>query len=104
LAFDKADLTDQARGCLQQNADWLRKWTSTRIRITGHADERGTNEYNMVLGERRAAAARNYLISLGVDATRMTIVSKGKEAPYCTEHVESCWSQNRRSHFEITAK
>jgi peptidoglycan-associated lipoprotein len=102
--YDKADLTDRARASLQKNAGWLGKWTSTKILVEGHADSRGTNEYNLALGERRAAAVRDYLVTLGVPAARMSIVSKGEEQPLCTEEAEPCWAQNRRAHFEITAK
>ena len=91
--YDKAELTEGARTSLQKNADWLRKWTSTRITVEGHADERGTNEYNLALGERRAAAVRDFLASLGVPATRMNIVSKGEECPLCQEDTEACWAQ-----------
>jgi peptidoglycan-associated lipoprotein len=72
--------------------------------VEGHADSRGTAEYNLALGERRGSAVRDYLVNLGVGADRVTLVSKGKEAPVCTEEAESCWSQNRRGHFVITAK
>ena len=102
--YDKADLSDKARASLQKNAGWLGKWTSTKILIEGHADSRGTNEYNLALGERRAAAVRDYLVTLGVPAARMSIVSKGEEQPLCTEEAEPCWAQNRRAHFDITAK
>jgi peptidoglycan-associated lipoprotein len=74
------------------------------VTIEGHADSRGTSEYNLALGERRASAARDYLVTLGVPATRMNVVSMGEEQPFCTEETESCWSQNRRGHFVITAK
>jgi peptidoglycan-associated lipoprotein len=102
--YDRAELTEGARTTLQKNADWLRKWTSTRITVEGHADERGTNEYNLALGEQRAAAVRDFLAGLGVPATRMNIVSKGEEMPVCREETEGCWSRNRRGHFVITAK
>ena len=72
--------------------------------VEGHADARGTNEYNLALGERRAAAARDYLVSLGIPADRMTIVSKGEEAPVCSEDNEACWQKNRRGHFVFTGK
>lgn len=104
FAFDSTELSEEARASLQKNAEWLKRWTSTRITIEGHCDERGTAEYNLGLGERRAAAVRSYLVSLGVPADRMTTVSKGEEQPFCTEHNEGCWSQNRRGHFVITAK
>ncbi len=104
FAFDQSDLSDQARASLQKDADWMKKWESTTVTIEGHADSRGTNEYNLALGERRAAAARDYLVSLGVPEARMNVVSKGEEAPFCTEENEACWSQNRRGHFIVTAK
>jgi peptidoglycan-associated lipoprotein len=104
FAYDKADLSDKARASLQKNAQWMGKWTSTKITIEGHADSRGTNEYNLALGERRAAAVRDYLTTLGVPAARMNILSKGEEQPVCREETEDCWALNRRGHFEITAK
>jgi peptidoglycan-associated lipoprotein len=102
--LDESTIRDDARGPLQKNAEWLKRWTSTRISVEGHADERGSAEYNLALGDRRANAVKNYLVSLGVAADRVNIVSKGKESPFCTESNESCWSQNRRGHFVITAK
>jgi peptidoglycan-associated lipoprotein len=104
FALDSWQLGDDAKPVLQKNADWLKKWTSTRIMIEGHCDSRGTAEYNLALGERRAAAVRDYLVNLGVPATRVQIVSKGKEAPFCAEENETCWQQNRRGHFLFTAK
>ena len=102
--LDQSSVRDDARGILSKNADYLKRWTSTRINIEGHCDERGTAEYNLGLGERRANAVKDYLVSLGIAADRVTIISKGKEAPVCTEANESCWQQNRRGHFIITAK
>ncbi|MBM3751577.1 MAG: OmpA family protein [Acidimicrobiia bacterium] len=102
--YDSADLSDTARAVLQKNAEWLRRWVSTTITVEGHADSRGTNEYNLALAERRASSVRDYLVSLGVPVTRMNIVSKGEEQPVCTEEAESCWSQNRRGRFIFTAK
>ena len=102
--FDKADLTDMARTSLQKNADFMRQWDKTTIMIEGHADSRGTNEYNLALGERRAASTRDYLVSLGVDASRVNVVSKGEEQPFCREENEACWSRNRRGHFILTGK
>ena len=102
--LDKSDLTDQARSSLQKDADWMKKWMSTAMTVEGHADSRGTSEYNLALGERRAAAVRDYLVSLGVGGARLTIVSMGKEQPFCREENEACWAQNRRGHFVITAK
>jgi len=102
--YDRSDLSEPVRATLQRDADWMRTWNSTRVLIEGHADERGTSEYNLALGERRAAAARSYLVNLGIDPSRISTVSKGKEAPFCTEHNEECWQENRRGHFIITAK
>lgn len=104
FAYDSYELSDAARASLDRNATWLRRWASTQVMIEGHADSRGTNEYNLALGDRRAAAVRDYLVSLGIDASRLTAVSKGEEQPFCTEETESCWAQNRRGYFVITAK
>ena len=102
--YDLADLSDATRATLQKNSDWLRRWTSTRVIVEGHADSRGTNEYNLALGERRASAVRDYLVSLGIPAARITIVSKGEEEPVCGEETDACWAKNRRGHFVFTAK
>jgi peptidoglycan-associated lipoprotein len=104
FAYDVADLSDQARGSLGKNADVMKKWPTTRVMVEGHADARGTSEYNMALGERRASAIRDYLVSLGIAAARVTIVSKGEEEPSCRDEAESCWSLNRRGRFFFTAK
>ena len=102
--LDQSSIRDDARAALSTNADWLKRWTNTRISIEGHCDERGTAEYNLGLGERRANAVRSYLVELGVPGDRVVVVSKGKESPFCTESNEACWQQNRRGHFIITAK
>jgi len=102
--YDKAELKGEARAALDKDAQWLRRWPSTKIMIEGHCDSRGTNEYNLALGDKRATAARSYLVGLGVPADRIMAVSKGEESPFCTEETESCWSQNRRGHFILTAK
>lgn len=104
FAYDSTDLTEEARASLQKNLQWLNRWKSTKIMIEGHADSRGTNEYNLALAERRADAARDYLASLGLPADRVTIVSKGEEQPFCAEETEDCWRENRRGHFIITEK
>jgi peptidoglycan-associated lipoprotein len=104
FGYDSTDLSDEARGVLQKNVEWMKKWTSTKVMVEGHADSRGTNEYNLALGERRADAVRDYLVSLGLAQDRLTIVSKGEEQPFCSEETESCWQQNRRGHFIVTAK
>ncbi len=102
--YDKSDLRDDARSALAGDADWLKKYTSTQVLIEGHCDERGTSEYNMALGDRRANAAKEYLASLGIDTGRVKTVSYGKERPFCSESNETCWQENRRAHFVFTAK
>jgi peptidoglycan-associated lipoprotein len=102
--YDVADLTDAARAALQKNADYMRMWTSIRIRVEGHADSRGTNEYNLALGQRRANAVRDYLVSLGIAADRLVVISKGEESPLCTDETDACWARNRRGHFVVVAK
>ena len=97
--FNKSDIRPDARDNLAKTAEFLRSYTQVRVTIEGHCDERGSTEYNIGLGERRAQAAKNYLISLGIPADRMDTVSWGKERPFCTEHDEACWQLNRRAHF-----
>lgn len=102
--YDKADLREGDRQTLSRNAEVLKKFDFMKITIEGHADERGTVEYNLALGERRAKAAFDYLASLGVPAERMKTVSYGKEIPLCSESSEACWARNRRAHFAVTGK
>jgi peptidoglycan-associated lipoprotein len=102
--LDQSTVREDAKPRLQKDADWLKRWTSTQITVEGHCDSRGSSEYNLGLGSRRATAVKDYLVSLGVPAGRMTVVSKGKESPACSDENESCWQQNRRGHFVITAK
>jgi peptidoglycan-associated lipoprotein len=102
--YDKSDLSDAARASLDKNATWMKKWTTTVVTIEGHADSRGTSEYNLALGERRAAAVRDYMASLGVAAARLNVVSMGEEQPQCREETEACFALNRRGHFVITRK
>jgi peptidoglycan-associated lipoprotein len=102
--LDEATVRDDARPALQKNAEWLKRWASTRISIEGHCDERGSAEYNLALGDRRGNAVKDYLVSLGINANRINVVTKGKESPFCSEASEACWQQNRRGHFLITAK
>jgi len=102
--LDMAELLSDGQAALRRNADWMRQWDSTRVRVEGHCDERGTNEYNLALGERRAAAVKDYLVSLGIPANRITTTSRGEESPFCTDSHEGCWSRNRRGHFVVTAK
>jgi len=102
--LDSSQIRADAQPVLQKDADWMKRWGSTKVMVEGHADSRGTAEYNLALGERRASAVRDYLVSLGVPADRIQIVSKGKEQPVCTEENEGCWHQNRRGHFVVTGK
>jgi peptidoglycan-associated lipoprotein len=102
--YDSSEIGDAGRTVLQANAAVLKKYATWVITIEGHCDERGTAEYNLALGERRAVAARTYLVSLGIDASRLRTVSYGSEFPFDPAHQESAWSRNRRAHFVITAK
>lgn len=102
--YDQNTLREDAMRALQQDAHWLMKWPSTVVRIDGHCDERGSGEYNLALGDRRATTVKSYLVSLGIGAERIQERSLGKEAPFCNESGESCWSENRRGHLVITAK
>jgi len=102
--YDQSDLRDDARTALSGNAEWLKRYPSIQVLVEGHCDERGTSAYNLALGDHRANAARDYVASLGISAARVRTVSYGKERPFCTESSESCWQQNRRAHFVITAK
>jgi peptidoglycan-associated lipoprotein len=93
---DRYDLSAEAQSQLQKQAGWLKQYPAVTVTIEGHCDERGTREYNLALGERRANAVANYLTALGVDAGRLSVISYGKERPQCTESNEACWAQNRR--------
>ena len=104
FGLDSAELDAEGQGVVQSNAELLKKYSSWVITIEGHCDERGTAEYNLALGERRAVAVRTYLVSLGISPDRVRIVSYGKEFPFDPAHTESAWSKNRRAHFVITAK
>ena len=102
--LDRSEIREDAKSHLQKNADWMKKWTSTQVSVEGHCDSRGSAEYNLALGSRRANAVKEYLTNLGVPVSRVTVVSKGKEQPVCSEEGESCWQKNRRGHFVVTAK
>jgi peptidoglycan-associated lipoprotein len=102
--YEQNTLREDAKRVLQQDVQWLSKWPQTIVRIDGHCDERGSAEYNLALGDQRATTVREYLTSLGVTPDRIQTLSLGKEAPFCQDSGESCWSQNRRGHFEITGK
>src|SRR5258706_1003583 len=94
--LDKSEIRDDAKPRLQKDADWMKKWTTTQASVEGHCDSRGSAEYNLALGSRRANAVKEYLTNLGIAAGRLTVVSKGKEQPVCSENRESCRQQNRR--------
>lgn len=97
--FNKADIRPDARTALSKTADFLKSHAGFKVTIEGHCDERGSTEYNLALGDRRANATKQYLVSLGVAADRISSVSYGKEKPFCMESSEACWQQNRRGHF-----
>jgi len=97
FAFDKSDLSTEAQATLDRQAAWLKKYSNAKITVEGHADERGTREYNLALGERRATAAKNYLVAAGIAAARISTVSYGKERPAVVGSNEAAWAQNRRA-------
>ena len=101
--LDRSDLSAEARSILDAKLGILASSPEIRIRIAGHTDERGSDEYNVALGQRRAAAAKRYLVQRGIDANRIDITTMGEEQPVCTGSYEGCWSQNRRDEFEITS-
>lgn len=100
--FDKSDITSEARSILQDSADWIRSNSDVKVQVEGHCDERGTEEYNLALGERRANAVKNYLVSLGVEGERLYTISYGEELPLDPGHDEMAWTKNRRAHFLVT--
>ncbi len=104
FSYDASELSQEAQQVLNEDAAVLKQHPTWVVTIEGHCDERGTAEYNLALGERRAVAARTYLVSLGIGADRLHTVSYGKEFPFDPGHEESAWAQNRRAHFVITAK
>jgi len=97
--YDKADIRADAQQALQKTAAFLKKYPEAKVVVEGHCDERGSTEYNLALGDRRAAAVKEYLINLGIPAGSINTVSYGKEKPFCMESSEACWQQNRRGHF-----
>jgi peptidoglycan-associated lipoprotein len=104
FSFDSSNLEDSARNVLQKQATWLQRYRNVRLQVQGNCDERGTREYNLALGARRAASVREYLVSLGVTASRVDTISYGKERPFCAESSEACWAQNRRSVSAISGE
>ena len=99
--FDKYEVRASDAKTLEENARWLKQNGNALLLIEGHCDERGTNEYNLALGERRAKATRDHLVSLGIEGSRITVISYGEERPMCTERTEGCWTKNRRAHFLV---
>jgi len=104
FAFDKYDLSPEARETLKANAEWLKANPAARVQVEGHCDERGTQEYNMALGAKRAQATVDYLATLGITASRMSTISYGEEIPVCKEHNEECWAKNRRARFVVVSR
>jgi peptidoglycan-associated lipoprotein len=103
FGYDSWTISEEGRQALMRDADWLKANPAAAIKIEGHCDERGTSAYNLVLGEKRAKSVRNYLVELGVSANRLSVVSYGKERPFCEEHAETCYQQNRRGHLVVKA-
>jgi len=101
FAYDSWTISEDGRQALDRDADWMKSNPGAVIKVEGHCDERGTAAYNLVLGEKRAKAVRNYLVELGIGANRLSVVSYGKERPFCNDHVESCYQQNRRGHLVL---
>ena len=102
--FDRASIREADMPKLNSNAGWLKSNADHLVVIEGHCDERGTTEYNTALGDRRAKAAKNYLVSRGVAASRIAVISYGKERPTCTQSADECWAKNRRAHFRVKAR
>ena len=101
FAFDKSDLTSESKATLRKKADWLKTNADLSVRISGHCDERGTNEYNLALGERRAHAAKKFLMALGIPGNRISTISYGEERPADQGHNEEAWAKNRRDEFTL---
>ena len=99
--FDKYDLDNESRAVLRKNVAYLNKNSMTSIEIQGHSDERGTNNYNIALGERRAHATKMYMVSQGISASRIHTISYGEEKPFCFDSNDRCWLKNRRAHFKV---
>lgn len=101
FGYDSFAISEEGRQALSRDAEWIKANPGSQLKIEGHCDERGTSAYNLVLGEKRAKAARNYLVELGVSANRLGVVSYGKERPFCKDHSEACYAQNRRGHVVV---
>ena len=102
FAYNEYTIEPQDGSVLRSNASWLQNNGQTRVQVEGHCDERGSEEYNIALGAKRAQAAKDYLVTLGIPGSRISTISYGKELPACQDHDESCWAQNRRDHFAVT--
>ncbi|HSB31653.1 MAG TPA: peptidoglycan-associated lipoprotein Pal [Candidatus Sulfobium mesophilum] len=102
--FDKYDIKNEDKSALKAIASWMTKNPGAKLSVEGHCDDRGTNEYNLALGDRRAKAVKDYLLSLGVSSSKIETVSYGEEKPLCTEETEDCWAKNRRAHFVVLGK
>lgn len=101
FGYDSWTISEDQRQALNRNAEWMKSNPGALVKVEGHCDERGTSAYNLVLGEKRAKAVRNYLVELGISANRLSVVSFGKERPSCLEHAETCYQQNRRGHLVL---
>lgn len=102
FAFNQYTIEPQDDSVLKANAQWLDSHPNTHVQIEGHCDERGSEEYNIALGAKRAQSAKDYLVTLGIAPSRISTISYGKELPLCTEHTEDCWARNRRDHFVVS--
>lgn len=102
FGYDRASIEGEAHDSLASNADWIKEHPGAKVKVSGHCDERGTQDYNLVLGDKRAKAVKRYLIDLGINPTQITTISFGKNRPFCAEHDESCHRQNRRGHFLLS--
>jgi peptidoglycan-associated lipoprotein len=102
FGYNDSSIQEQDGSVLRSNASWLQAHPQTRVQVEGYCDERGSEEYNIALGAKRAQAGKDYLATLGISETRMSTISYGKELPLCEDHDESCWAQNRRDHFSVS--
>jgi len=102
FAYNEYTIEAQDGSVLRSNATWLQTNANSRVQVEGHCDERGSEEYNIALGAKRAQAAKDYLVTLGIPGSRISTISYGKELPACQDHDESCWAQNRRDHFAVS--
>jgi len=102
--FDKSNIRDDQKAALNEDVTWLKANGQAKVTVEGHCDERGTNEYNLALGERRAKAVKDYMVAAGIPADRVATISYGKERPFVLGHDESAWKWNRRGHFAVTGQ